>query len=144
MNTLDLSTQEFGLALDLVADWQLDRIREQCLWPEWDVSFNKSIAENDNDGDRNLATPAVAARLTASFCKIVAGDKYSKPRWIFAEVGRTKGGLYMAAVTSWSAASAAPDAQDLVDKRQYRETQCETAGPNCVRASVLADACLSG
>lgn len=32
---LDLDLQESGLALDLVAEWQLDQIKNQELWEEW-------------------------------------------------------------------------------------------------------------
>lgn len=32
---LELDSQQFGLALDLVAGWQIERILGQKLWPEW-------------------------------------------------------------------------------------------------------------
>lgn len=55
MEVLDLDLQQFGLAFNIVAEWQLDNIKKQDLWEEWEEK--ESNLEPWQDGPEDIEEP---------------------------------------------------------------------------------------
>lgn len=126
------TSQEFGLGLDLVADWQLDRIREQKLWDLWEDQFEESSPRYQMGDTEFLQHTTPTSGLFKSFHKhLTVVDQSCHIEWMCGEMGRTKDGFYLAMIVSWAPGSFVPDADELIDSHGFDEIPCEDAQPKC-------------
>lgn len=126
MSVLDLNLDETTLALDLIAQWQLDKIQEQPSSTNWlDQRTVGSIEEGSPVFDQETGL--------ANWKGFFFSRNSSKDIWT-AEVDMRPDGFYLLVWARPSTPHALPTLRQLTESGAYKQEGCVWDDMKCVRS----------
>lgn len=139
MDLPQLKSDKLLLALDVVAGWQIEKIKSKQLWESWDEAMNTVRVYEDDDYWRSLSTPTSSRlrlvsqrlmRLPVEGNGIIhfSGGVYLRKKKFYLVVVAMNDEQKECCRTGFN-----PDPTTVPEDMMYGEIDCAHTKPTCVR-----------
>lgn len=129
---MDLDSDQFTLAFDLVADWQLDKIKSQKIWHGWDgLKFIKPFDEEKPSYNQHNPSSSNWKGLYLGDINDICG-RHPDIKYLTTQLDIRKDGFYLLTWAWLRNYAGSYHLGEMSEGKDYERVGCHGAGLDCV------------